>query len=349
MFSGKLPAERRHSRDARRHSLGLRPGSGVGALAWLLFGLLLGVAVAGCDGGDDSARTGSPPGDPPVVDDPPHDIPDPPQDNPARLTAVVPAHASGAGGTLIAIATSGFSADFTASLPAVTFGAFAAANVAALDATRLVAEVPAMAAGEVEVAVTGPAYTAAFAGFAVVPAAAPGEVSINEVLPNPGGLDANRDGAASNVADEFVELVNLRASPVDLSGFALSDAVALRHTFPNPTTVPAGGAVVVFAAGDPGAAGSGFGTAHASGHAQAAASGALSLNNGGDTVILTDRDVAVIDTLDFGAATAGISLNRDPDGGRGGLLAHSSLSMGLPDAATGGEFSPGLRADQSAW
>ena len=64
--------------------------------------------------------------------------------------------------------------------------------------------------------------------------------SIYEFLPEPGAVDANRDGTVNSAGDEFVEIVNTRGSAVDLTGWTLSDATSVRHTFPNPTSVPAG-------------------------------------------------------------------------------------------------------------
>ena len=54
--------------------------------------------------------------------------------------------------------------------------------------------------------------------------------------------------------DEFVELVNNGADPVDISGWTLeSTSLGLRHTFGASTTVAAGGVLLVFGGGTPGA------------------------------------------------------------------------------------------------
>lgn len=346
------PAAVRHSHllHAKRHRSPVVPRCSRQMVlpAFALLGCLTpALLTTGCDTRDDEAANADTPIDEPPSSDPPAD--DPPAD-PAAIDSIVPAVASAGGSTLVHITTSGFSDDFVTLPPAVSFGGVASAAVVALDSVSVTAEVPASPAGNVAVQVIGTAFTAGVDGFAVVPPVAPGEVIVNEVLANPGGLDANRDGVPSNRDDEFVELVNARATPVDLSSYLLGDATGARHTFPNPTTVPAGGALVVFGAGDPAAAAPGFMPPHASGQAQRASSGSLSLNNGGETLTLESPSAAVIDTLILGASAAGVSRNRSPDGMPGAVEdAHTGVPGSVPEAATGGDFSPGVRVDQTVW
>jgi len=320
----------------------------------LLTCLTFGVLSVGCESREDepSTRSDNPPGKAPPGDDPVADPPDddPPNSASATISAIVPDLASAAGGTIVTVVTDGFSDDFSASAPAVTFAGIASTSVIAMDAVTLTAEVPPLSTGEVDVQVVGSAFTGTAAGFSIVAAAVAGEVIVNEALLNPGGLDANRDGGQSNLDDEFVELVNVRATPVDLSGHTLRDATAIRHTFANPTTLPAGGSLVVFGAGNFAAAVPAFTVLHESGHALGASSGALSLNNGGDTITLAAPSTSIIDTLTFGAGAPGVSLNRNPDGGATAPPgAHPDLADSVADPTTGGGFSPGLRVDQSLW
>ncbi|MDH3715087.1 MAG: lamin tail domain-containing protein, partial [Gammaproteobacteria bacterium] len=292
---------------------------------------------------------------PPGNDPPPDPGTDPPDDespttDPADINTIAPNLASAAGGTVVTIFTGGFSDDFTVTPPTVTFGGVASTSVVAIDAVILTAEVPLIPEGSVDVQVVGSAFTGTATGFSIVAATAAGDIIVNEALPNPGGLDANRDGVQSNVDDEFVELVNLRTTPVDVSGHTLADATAVRHTFANPTTLPAGGSLVIFGTGNLAAASPGFMALHESGHALSASTGGLSLNNGGDTVTLATASGDVIDTATLGASVAGMSLNRTPDGDEtAALQAHMDVTGSTADAATGGGFSPGLRVDQSAW
>jgi hypothetical protein len=320
--------------------------------------LAIGVLTAGCEPPEEDLGmkrdkpVDKPPGNDPPDQDPGTDPPDdePPATDPAEINTIMPNLASAAGGTVVSIATSGFSDDFTVAAPTVTFGGVASTSVVIVDAVTLTAEVPPLVEGDAVVEVVGSAFTGTAAGFSIVAAAAAGDVIVNEALPNPGGLDANRDGVQSNVDDEFVELVNVRATPVDVSGHTLADATAVRHTFANPTTVPAGGSLVVFGASDFAAASPAFSALHENGHAQSASAGSLSLNNGGDTVTLATASSNVIDTVTLGASVAGVSLNRNPDGDAGaGLQAHTDVADSAVDATTGGDFSPGLRVDQSAW
>ena len=80
-------------------------------------------------------------------------------------------------------------------------------------------------------------------------------LTINEYLADPpDGIagDANGDGTRSISQDEFVELVNFGALPLNISGFTISDEDASRFTFPTGTIIPAGEAAVVGPAGPQG-------------------------------------------------------------------------------------------------
>ena len=141
------------------------------------------------------------------------------------------------------------------------------------------------------------------AGFA---APAAGEIVINEVLADPGSLDANGDGSASATEDEFVEIVNVTDLGLDVSGMTLSDGVSVRHTFPPGTVIPAGAALVVFGGGSI----DGF---YGGASVQFASSGSLGLNNDGDTVTLS-LGGTIIDTMTYGReGGAGQSLVRVPE------------------------------------
>jgi endonuclease/exonuclease/phosphatase family metal-dependent hydrolase len=155
-----------------------------------------------------------------------------------------------------------------------------------------------------------------------------GNVIVNEVLLNEPGTDTS---------GEFVELVNVGTGAVDLSGWTVSDAALVRHTFPSGTTLAAGGVVVVFA----GAAGIPAGTPGA----VIASTGALGLSNSGDTVTVRNAAGTAVDTATLGSAlggTDGVSGNRGPDATPGAaFVPHTSLS-GLTS-------SPGRRASGTAF
>lgn len=70
-----------------------------------------------------------------------------------------------------------------------------------------------------------------------LPPSGPAKIVINEILANEPG---------SNTVGEFVEVLNVGSAAADLSGWTLSDATGVRHTWATGTTIAAGKAVVVF-------------------------------------------------------------------------------------------------------
>lgn len=167
---------------------------------------------------------------------------------------------------------------------------------------------------------------------------APVAIVINEILADPDAIggDANGDGIVNSSQDEFVEIVNNDATSLNISGWTLSDAVGVRHTFPSGTVIPAGCSVVVFAGGAP------TGTF---GHSlvQVASSGQLGLNNAGDTVTL-NNGVGNMASYTFGAEGGdNQSLTRDPDVTGGEPLVKHTTATG-----SGGTLhSPGTKIDGS--
>jgi hypothetical protein len=114
-------------------------------------------------------------------------------------------------------------------------------------------------------------------------------VKLNEILADPpAGIegDANRDGERDAADDEFIELVNCGAAPVDISGWALKDGSSVRHVFDEGTVVNPGEFVTVFGGGNP----TGF-----SGMVFTASTGGLGLANTGDVVSLLDAGAGLAD------------------------------------------------------
>lgn len=148
---------------------------------------------------------------------------------------------------------------------------------------------------------------------------------INELLADPTGDETE---------DEYVELVNAGGAVIDLTGCALGDIVdPARHVFGALVLRP-GEAVVVFGGGD----------RSAIANALTSSSGALSLNNGGDTVTLLDASGRLETAVSSGQATAGVSFNREVDGdGASPLVLHDAA------VGAGGDRSPGTPVDGSAW
>ena len=170
--------------------------------------------------------------------------------------------------------------------------------------------------------------------LALAPAAS-GQVVINEIHYDPAdgaAGDANNDGTRSSDDDEFVEIVNMGDEAVDLSGWTLSDAISVRHTFPDGTSLPAMSAIVVFGGGDP---------TGDFGGSEVQTTGSLGLNNGGDTVTLSDDDGDVVAEQTYDGSVDGESITRDPDG-TGPFVAHSTAT-----GSGGALFSPGTQNDGS--
>ncbi len=163
--------------------------------------------------------------------------------------------------------------------------------------------------------------------------------AINEIHADPASGtagDANGDGTRNFSDDEFVEIVNTSGADADISGWTLADGFSVRHTFPAGSVVPDGCSVVVFGGGTPTGA---FGISVV----QTASSGALGLNNSGDSVTLNNgaSDVA---TASYGSeGGANQSLTLDPDVTGAPPLVQHSVATG----SGGALYSPGTRIDGS--
>ncbi|MDP2187228.1 MAG: lamin tail domain-containing protein [Sphingobacteriaceae bacterium] len=159
---------------------------------------------------------------------------------------------------------------------------------------------------------------------------------INEVLYDPAADaagDANGDGVRDPLADEFVELFNSNPA-LNISGYTLSDASMVRHTFPVGTIVPSNGVIVVFGGGNP--TGS-FGGAIV----QTATEGQLNLNNAGDVLTLRNNQGNVVAVFDINGLSGNPdeAYTRNPDI-TGGFVRHSTIP-----AANGRLFSPGVKVN----
>jgi hypothetical protein len=144
---------------------------------------------------------------------------------------------------------------------------------------------------------------------------------VNEILANEPGSDTN---------GEFVEIVNVGGTSASIGGWTISDATSVRHTFAAGTTLAPGKAIVVFA----GSASIPAGLTNA----VAASTGALSLANGGDSVVLKDGSAVVKNSFAYGSALAGtdgVSMNRSPDASASGtFVLHTTLGALQSSAGT---------------
>lgn len=164
-------------------------------------------------------------------------------------------------------------------------------------------------------------------------------IVINEINADPDAAngDANGDGTVNTSQDEFVEIVNNTGAPLDISGWTLADGFGVRHTFPAGTVIADQCAVVVFGGGTPTGP---FGGAIV----QIASTGALGLNNGGDTVTLNDGSSDRAMASYGGEGGNNQSLTLDPDISGVGYVEHSMAS-----GAAGALFSPGTRINGNAF
>ncbi|MEE9393888.1 MAG: lamin tail domain-containing protein [Planctomycetota bacterium] len=182
--------------------------------------------------------------------------------------------------------------------------------------------------------------------LAIFAASAGAQVYINEFCSDPNGAafvpttgDFNLDGTGSSAEDEFVEIVNAGAVSVDISGWTVSDAVAVRHTFQMGTMLPAGSAIIVFGGGSSlatfNAQGAGLGVF--------ASSGFTSFNVAGDTITIADSLAVVVDSYtypDGGGSDIGDgeSVVRDPEAPGSAFSFHTVAGLGL-------RASPGFHSD----
>jgi hypothetical protein len=161
------------------------------------------------------------------------------------------------------------------------------------------------------------------------------EVNYDPASDAPG--DANGDGTRSPLDDEFIEFFN-SGSALDLSGYTLSDADQIRHTFPQGTILPVNAVLVVFGGGTPTGA---FGGAIV----QTASEGQLNMSNSGDFMTLADPSGDPVLTFDVEPLSnnPNESYTRNPD-----LTGEFEQHAGLDDA-NGALFSPGTKLDGSSF
>jgi Lamin Tail Domain/Secretion system C-terminal sorting domain len=145
-----------------------------------------------------------------------------------------------------------------------------------------------------------------------------GQLKINEVCYDPSNVgldgDTNGDSTFSPVQDEFIEVVNVGTTPLDVSKYRISDLVwatsvkTLRHTVGN-IILPPGGALVIFGGGR--AVGT-FGNAAV--EVDRGTQG-LSLGNSGEALIIEDSLGVLVDSVntDIWSDNPNESYTRKPD------------------------------------
>ena len=160
---------------------------------------------------------------------------------------------------------------------------------------------------------------------------------INEVLYDPpSGIagDANGDGTRHPHEDGFIEFYN-SGLEIDMSGYTVSDASQLRHTFPSGSIIPSNRVLVLFGGGNPSGD---FGTSII----QTASEGTLNMNNAGDLMTISDPSGNTFLTFDIEPLSNNPdeSYTRSPDITGETFEQHSSIAT-----ANGALFSPGHKLD----
>ena len=175
-----------------------------------------------------------------------------------------------------------------------------------------------------------------------VPSEAEQQVAITEFLANPTGKTTaghynplhRETPSGSNVLsveDEFVEIANLGQADVDMAGWSLSDAVALRSNFYEGDVLAKRGAVIVYGgrlSGSEPVLDEGILALPAT-----ESTSGLGLNNSGDTITLRNADGHVIDRIKFGKPSSKGSMTRDP-GLNGAFEDHSTVADAAVSAGT---------------
>lgn len=152
----------------------------------------------------------------------------------------------------------------------------------------------------------------------------PAQIIINEVLADPASDnvlgDANGDGIRNSTEDEFIELLNISDSTVNLSNWEIHDAVSVRHIFSEGTVIEAGKALVIFGGNAPSEIGGS--------KSIDASTGNLALNNAGDSLSLLNQDKVVINTFVYAPPLGNdVSITLAIDGDTtSGLRDHNEIS-----------------------
>ena len=175
-----------------------------------------------------------------------------------------------------------------------------------------------------------------------VPSEAEQQVAITEFLANPTGKttaghynplhrETPSDSNVLSVEDEFVEIANLGQADVDMAGWSLSDAVALRSNFYEGDVLAKRGAVIVYGGRSSGSEPV-LGDDVLALPATESTSG-LGLNNSGDTITLRNADGHVIDRIKFGKPSSKGSMTRH-SGLNGAFADHSTVADAAVSAGT---------------
>src|SRR5439155_9886737 len=141
---------------------------------------------------------------------------------------------------------------------------------------------------------------------------------------------------ADGAFDDWFELYNSGPSPVDLSGFTLTDDLSVTNnwTIPNGSVIPAGGHLLVWADGETGQNGYGGPDLHAG----------FKLNASGEAIGLYAPNGALVDSVTFGQQTNDVSQGRWPDGNSGQFYFMTTPTPRAANSISAGSNSPPVLA-----
>lgn len=165
-----------------------------------------------------------------------------------------------------------------------------------------------------------------------------GDLVINELLADPGDLDANGDGVPNGSDDEFIEVVNVSSSVLLLDGLVYKDAGTKVFNLPAGLCLAPNQALLIF--------GKYAGTG-SFGDAIVLSGNNISLNNDADTVTLLDAGATVLAQASYSGnlANADQSIVRETDlSGSANFVRHS-----LAANAGGRRMSPGTCQNGNAF
>ncbi|MEM1359818.1 MAG: lamin tail domain-containing protein, partial [Bacteroidota bacterium] len=156
----------------------------------------------------------------------------------------------------------------------------------------------------------------------------PPALVINEVLADPTNSsdptanDTNGNGAV-NSGDEFVEIINVTDTDIDVSGYTVGDDTGPRYTFPVGTIIPAFSGFVVI--GDP--VGNSLSCA-TNATLLGTGTGFIGLSNAGDIIDLRTSSGVLVHNMSYGSEGGlGESLALNPDGNIvGGYVLHTTIA-----------------------
>ncbi len=176
----------------------------------------------------------------------------------------------------------------------------------------------------------------------LAPPAPPSQVYINEYCNDPYnnglgiGIDSNADGvpatSSSQGNDEFIEIVNMGPTTIDITNWQVTFNGTLRHTFAGGTMLPAGAAIVVFSGGDV----TNFNTLGAA-TGVLASGGFLGFSNSGGNIELLDDMAMLVNGVTYTSGSNqdgdGESVTRVTDTSGDALDLHTNVTPGLNHSA----------------